>query len=160
MKPVTVRYLEILFRLWVIHLLFAALSIPVSIIRSYIQTVSVELAAGIAFFLGAILSVGYVVVLARVSKKYIRSLNAAVLTGVLAALPYVLVIVSAVLYLRKVPHNTIGYNFILLPVNFPFISWMDQVYPVLPFHVLALFVPLAVMAATVCGVLCGKNVEP
>lgn len=147
-----------LLRLWSVHLLFAVLSIPVSGIIQFAQSAfSPQRAEQVALLLGALLTVAYFLVLVRVAMKTVRSPLEALLTGIMAALPYAAIILAAMVYISRVPYNSIGYNFILLPVTFPFISWMNQVFPRLPFHTLAFSVPLINVLAVLYGSFIGKN---
>jgi hypothetical protein len=152
MRAAPIKLFSRLLRLWAVHLVFAVLSIAFHWIAGFIQAkYSVERGTQIALLLSILLTVAYFFVLAKVAMNLVRSTREALQTGLLAALPFVLIIFSAMFYLSKVPHNTIGYSFILLPVTLPFIFWMDLAYPVLPYHALAFIVPLIVVSATVCG---------
>ena len=158
MLPVRISLIGRLWRLWGVHLLFAVLSIPVSALTHFLQSnYSSELAGTVAFVLGLILFVAYFIVLTRVAARILFTFSDGLITGILAALPFLLLIAVALLYLSRVPHNTIGYSLIILPVMFPFSAWIEQVYPAFPYHVLSLSVPLLVFAATCIGSLLGKN---
>jgi len=158
MVPVRISLINRLWRLWVIHLLFAILSIPVSALTQFLQSkYSSELAGTVALMLGFILFAAYFIVLTRVATRILFTFRDGLITGILAALPFLLLIAAALLYLSRVPYNTIGYNLIMLPVMFPFSAWIEQIYPALPFHVLNLSVPLVVFAATCTGSLLRKN---
>ena len=158
MMPVRISLIGRLWRLWVVHLLFAVISIPVSILTHFLQSnYSSELAATVAFILGLTLFIAYFIVLTRVAARMLFAFRDGIITGLLAALPFLLLIAAALQYLSRVPHNTIGYAFIILPVMFPFSAWIEQVHPALPYHVLSLSVPLVVFAATCIGGFLGKN---
>jgi hypothetical protein len=141
-----------LLRLWLIHLLFAGISIPVSFMIQFVQSVSSpHRVAQVTLLLGILVTAAYFIVLMNVSAKLVRSQREGLITGLVGALPFVLIILTAMVYLSRVPHNTIGYSYILLPVTLPFLVWMDQVYPALPFHILAFSIPLIFAAATITG---------
>lgn len=140
-----------LFRLWAVHLFFAVIAVFVAMIMYAVQSLfTAEAGVWTGLVLGTFLSLGYILTLANVARRNVRK-GDAIVTGILAALPFALIIAAAVFYLNRVPHNTITYNFILLPVTFPFTSWMEWVFPALPFHILALFVPLAMLLSTIAG---------
>ena len=152
MLLVRISLINRLWRLWVIHLLFAVLSIPVSALAQFLQSkYSSELAGTVSLVLGLVLFAAYFIVLTRVATRILHTFRDGLITGILAALPFLLLIAAALLYLSSVPYNTIGYSFIMLPVMFPFSAWIEQVYPAFPFHVLSLSVPLVVFAATCIG---------
>lgn len=141
-----------IFIFWALHLVLAvvgALSMslagPVQAIFSPEAASLVSLAAGLA-------TTGlYFFLLMRTSRRILCSRREGVAFGLLGALPLLLIIFSAVIYLRAVPYNTIGYSFILLPVMLPFTGWIEQVFPLLPYHILALTVPASFALAVIAG---------
>lgn len=156
--PGRVSLIGRLWRLWVVHLFFAVLSIPISALTHFLQSkYSPELAGTLALVLGLALFAAYFIVLTRVAARMLFYFRDGFITGILAAFPFLLLIAAALLYLNRVPHNTIGYALIMLPVMFPFSAWIEQVYPALPYHVLNLSVPLVIFTAACIGSLLGEK---
>jgi ABC-type methionine transport system permease subunit len=150
-KTMSVKVLPLLFRVWLIHLIFAALSLPVAWLTIWIQSVAYPYARPFSLILGILLTVGYLAALTRAMKNRQTESGDTFIAGILASLPFLALILAAVLFLARVPHDTIGYSYILLPVTLPFLSWMDQVLSIFPYHILALFVPMAIMTAALLG---------
>jgi hypothetical protein len=141
-----------IFKFWALHLLMVVAGMLAMAITGPIQSAfSPGLAALVSLLVSLVVTVIYYLVFVRASRKLLRSVKEGFLFSFAGALPMFLVILGAIIYLKKVPHNTIGYGFILLPVTLPFQGWIEQVFPALPFHILALAIPAVFMAAILRG---------
>lgn len=141
-----------IFKFWILHIAMAILGIVTISISGPIQSVfSPKLSSQVSLMVGVLVAIFYYIVFARASRKMLCSLKEGLLFGVTGALPLVLIVLGAMVYLQKVPYNTIGYNYILLPVMLPFLGWIEQAYPLLPYHILSLSVPAVFMGAIIAG---------
>lgn len=158
MKTGRASFLPRVLRLWALHLLMAAVGAATMSISGLIQSVSSsEMAALVSLATGVLVTALYFLLFARVSREMLTSLIEGLLFGLAGALPLVLIILAAVLYLQQIPYNTIGYSYILLPVMLPFIGWIEYVFPHLPYHILALAVPVIFAGAVIAGSLMRKS---
>lgn len=159
MKTGRTSFLSRIVKLWALHLLMAAAGAAAAAAGGMIQPVkSLELAARVSLAAGLLVTVLYFYLFARASRKMFSSPREGLLFGLTGALPLTLIILAAVLYLQQVPYNTIGYSYILLPVMLPFIGWIEYVFPQLPYHILALTVPIIFAGAVIAGSLKRKTI--
>ncbi len=141
-----------LLKFWALHLALAAAGALSLSLGALAQTyISSEAGAPVSIAAGIIMTGFYIYLFARLSSVIMKSRREGYFFSLIGALPLLLTILAAVLYLWKVPYNTIGYGYILLPVMLPFISWIEQVFPLLPYHILALTVPIAFAGAVIAG---------
>lgn len=159
MKTGRASFLRRIAILWVLHLLMAAVGAVAAAVGGIIQPVSSpELASLVSLAAAVLITALYFFLFARASRKMFASPREGLLFGLAGALPLLLIILAAVLYLQQVPYNTIGYGYILLPVMLPFIGWIEYVFPQLPYHVLALAVPVIFAGAVITGSLTRKTI--
>lgn len=140
-----------IFKFWTLHLMMAGAGMLAMAVNGLQSVLSVELTALVSLLASIVVTIIYYMIFHRASRKLLHSLSEGFLFAFAGALPMFLVILGAISYLKKVPHNSIGYSFILLPVTLPFQGWIEYVYPALPFHVLALATPFVFMAAILTG---------
>ena len=137
---------------WGLHLVMIVVGMLVMGLNGGLQSLfSSELADLVTLIVSLTVTVLYFTLFFRVARKMLRSLKEGLTVGLLAILPLLMVIAAALLYLQKVPYNTIGYGLMLLPVTLPFQGWFEAVFPALPFHLLALAVPAVLLAAILAG---------
>ena len=141
-----------LLKFWGLHLVMIVVGMLVMALNGGLQSLFTDgLADRVTLIASLIVTALYFTLFFRASRKMLRSLKEGLVVGLLTILPLLLIIAAALLYLQKVPYNTIGYGMILLPVTLPFYGWFSEVFPVLPFHVLALAVPAVLLAAVLAG---------
>jgi hypothetical protein len=144
--------IKTLLKFWGLHLVMIVVGMLVMGLNGGLQSLfSSRLADWVTLIVSLTVTAFYFTLFFRASRKMLRSLKEGLAAGLLAILPLLMVIAAALLYLQKVPYNTIGYGLMLLPVTLPFQGWFEAVFPALPFHVLALAVPAVLLAAVVAG---------
>lgn len=140
-----------LIKFWALHLIMAGVGMLAMAVNGLQSVLSAELTTLVSLLASIVVTITYYIIFHRTSRKLLYSLREGFLFAFAGALPLFLVILAAVSYLNKFPHNSIGYSFILLPVTLPFQGWIEYVHPALPFHMLALATPVVMMAAILTG---------
>lgn len=152
MKALRTQLFPRILKFWALHLAMAVVGGLGMAVNDPIQAAfSPELAVFVSFAVSIGITALYFTVFLRAANKLLRSLREGFLFGFAGALPMFLIILWAISYLQRVPHNTIGYSFILLPVTLPFQGWIEHLHPALPFHLLALATPAVFIAAILMG---------
>jgi hypothetical protein len=139
-------------RFWLLHIIMGLVGALILSLGGFLQR------AG-ANFLGPVvvlvLSIGstllYYLFMKRLSRHLLKNRREGWGFALGGIVPMILLILAA-LYARSLtPYNTITYGFLLLPVSLPFQGWIEAVYPLIPFHILAMSVPLVFVAGVVAG---------
>lgn len=133
---------------WGLHLAMAALgALAMGISQHFFAG---ELANLLSLLSGITVTLLYFLFFFKASKRTL-SPGEGLSFSLWGSLPLVLLILGALVYKNQVPHNFIGYGFILLAVTLPFQGWIEHVFPAVPFHVSAMSVPVVMFAAIWAG---------
>ena len=137
---------------WGWHLILAVLGGLIMSINGLFQSRGAsEFGAMVVLVLSLLSVILYFWVMRRISAKTLKSTTEGWEFAIGGTIPMILLILLALYFRSLTPYNTIRYGFTLVPVTLPFQGWIEAVYPALPFHILALSVPLVFIAGVVSG---------